>query len=390
MRLRPREGRRSDAVQTIYLDFNTTTPLAPSVLEAMQPFWSEYFLLPGQDHQAGRAVCEGLDRAREGVAELLQCDSFELVFTDGGTEANNLAVLGQAGRHRGGHVLVSVLEHESVRFAADVLTRRGWQVETFPCRSDGLVDPQEVVDRLRPKTRLVCLQAANPVLGTLQPVGEVADACHRVGVPLHCDATQLFGKVPIDIQRLRADTLAISGHKFYGPKGTGALYVRRGMALQPTRFGESREMGLRPGTENVTGWVGLGAAAALSARAVGEAADRLGELKERFIQQVRELIDPMVQVACEDSPCLPNTATLLLPLEAKRIQRAAHRLVVTTARSRVPADPMTRALAAVGCTNDQIEGAIRFSFGWTTSQDQVDRAAELLAEAWDREQYRLS
>lgn len=373
-----------DTVQPIYLDFNTTTPLAPSVQEAMQPFWSEHYLLPGQEHQGSRAIAEGLERAREGVAEMVGCDAFELVFTDGGTEANNLAVLGLAADGPAGHMLISELEHDSIWGAALSLERLGWTIEAVPCQRDGVVAAESVRERLRLDTRLVCLQAANPVLGTLQPVRQVADDCHARGVLVHCDATQMFGKLPVDIATLRADTLSISGHKYYGPKGSGALYVRRGLTVRPVRYGETREMGVRPGAENVPGLIGLGAASQLAARCATEASDRLAELTDRFVFRVRDIIDPLVEVACETSPRLPNTVTLLLPTEARQVQRAAGQLIVSTARSAAPADQMTRCLAAVGMSPHQIGGAIRISLGWTTSQEQVDRAADLLAEAWDQ------
>ncbi|WP_153555332.1 cysteine desulfurase family protein [Roseimaritima sediminicola] len=371
-------------MQPIYLDFNTTTPLAPSVQESMQPYWAEHFLLPDQEHHGSRAIAEGLERAREGVAEMIGCDAFEIVFTDGGTEANNLAVLGLATDCPPGHMLISELEHDSVWNAARSLQRAGWDIEAVPCGSDGVVVAEEFTVRLRTNTRLACLQAANPVLGTLQPVREVAEACHAEGVLVHCDASQMFGKLPVDISRLRADTLSISGHKFYGPKGTGALYVRRGLVVRPIRFGESREMGVRPGTENVPGLVGLGTAAQLAARCAVEAADRLSELTDRFVFRLRDTIDPAVEVACETSPRLPNTVTLILPTAAHHLQRVASPLIVATAQSAAPADEMTRCLAAIGMAPPQIRGALRVSIGWTTSQEQIDRAADLIAEAWDQ------
>ncbi len=217
----------------IYLDFNRTTPLAPSVLEAMGPYWSEHFLLPGQEHPQAHAVAESLEHARENLAGLLGCEAFEIVFTGGGTESNNLAILGVAARYSSGHMLVSALEHETVCDTAASLTKRNWQIDTVPCEPDGRIEPQRLAAMLRDDTRLVCLQAANSVLGTLQPVREVADRCHERGVPVHCDATQLFGKVDCQIAQLRADTVSISGHKFYGPKGTGACTC--GAAFRSTR-----------------------------------------------------------------------------------------------------------------------------------------------------------
>tara|TARA_R110002049_G_scaffold285698_2_gene466800 strand:+ start:5443 stop:6561 length:1119 start_codon:yes stop_codon:yes gene_type:complete len=367
----------------IYLDYNRTTPLAPSVLEAMQPYWATHFLLPGQEHPNAQAIGEAMEHAREGLALLAGCDPFEIVFTDGGTSANNLAILGQLQTQQPGHLLVSVLEHESVHAAAAHLGSKGWHIETFPCSVDGVIDPDHVASKMRDDTRLVCLQAANPVLGTIQPVRELADLCHRRGISLHCDATQMFGKLPVDVEQLRADTVSISGHKFYGPKGTGAVYVRRGLQLAPIQYGEPREMGLQSGAGNVPGYIGIGAAASLASRCSGDVADNLTEVRERLIEGLRAVVQPLPIALCEDAPRLPNTVAIEMPGEAKRLQRSARQLVMATARSNDPPDAITRVLRAIGRTDSQIGRTLCISLGWTTSRDQVDRSVEMLAEAWD-------
>ena len=367
----------------IYLDYNRTTPLAPSVLEAMQPYWATHFMLPGQEHPHAQAVSEALESAREGVAMLAGCDPFELVFTGGGTEANNLAVLGFLSEQEPGHVLVSELEHDSILGVAESLRRRRWRVELVPCQTNGVVDPEQFASRLQPDTRLACLQLANPVLGTLQPVRDVADLCHNRGVPLHCDATQVFGKMPVDVVQLRADTVSISGHKFYGPKGCGAIYVRRGLRLSPIAFGEPREMGLRPGAENIPGCIGLGAAATLAGRCSADASESLARLRDRFIQRVQEVVTPTPRVLCQDAARLPNTIAMEMPCDARQLQRAARTLVVATAQSDTPPDEMTRTLVAIGKSDVEIKRTVRVSLGWTSSSEQVDRAADLLAEACD-------
>lgn len=370
-------------MQPIYLDFNSTTPVAPSVLEKMQPFWAEHFLLPAQQHHDGHAVAEGLEEARQNVAAMLGCDAFEIVFTSGATEANNLAILGTHRSQAAGHVIVSALEHESVWRTTEWLAESGWSISVAEADTSGTVSGATIKQLLRPDTRLVCLQAANPVLGTLQPVREVADLCHARGVRLHCDATQLLGKSPSDVLQLRADTVAVSGHKMYGPKGTGALYVRRGIPLSPVMWGEQREMGLRPGAENVPGWIGLGAASMLAARCVPDACDNLAELRDRFVTRLRDLLGDTIEILCESQNRLPNTLTIQFSGDAQRIQAAAGRLVFLTARSASPADEMTRCLRAIGRTDGQIARTIRISLGWTTSREQVDRAAELLVDAAD-------
>ncbi len=370
-------------MSVIYLDFNRTTPLAPTALEAMQPFWATHFMLPGQEHPHAQAVSEALESAREGVAMLAGCDPFEIVFTGGGTEANNLAVLGLCRKRKPGHVLVSQLEHDSVLSAAMSLASEGWEIEVFPCEIDGVVDPNRLESLLRNDTRLVCLVAASAVLGTIQPVREVADICHNRGIPVHCDATQVFGKGSVDVTQWRVDTASISGHKFYGPKGTGALYVRRGLLLAPILYGETREMGLRPGAENIPGCVGLGAAASLAARCSADARDNLVQLRDRFIDGLRETMSPAPILLCELSQRLSNTLAIEMPGDAKRLQRNARQLVVATARSDSPADEFTRSLGAIRRNDAQTGRTIRVSMGWTTSREQADRAIQLLAEAWE-------
>ena len=367
----------------IYLDHNRTTPLAPSVLEAMQPYWSTHFMLPGQEHVHAQAISEALEQAREGVAMLAGCDPFEIVFTGGGTESNNLAIIGTLSQSASGHILVSTLEHESVTAAVDSFAEGPWEIETIPCDRNGWIDPEVVKKMLRPNTRLACIQAANPVTGTLQNTRDIADILHNQGVPFHCDATQVFGKVPFDVTQSRADTMAISGHKFYGPKGSGALYVRRGLQIAPIAYGEPREMGVRPGSENVTGCVGIGAAAKLASKCTADAQVNLLQLRERFISGLRCVIDPEPIIICEDTETLPNTVAIELPVEANLIQKSARELVIATALSNSPPDEMTRVLQAIGKSPEEIRRTARFSFGWTTSRDQIDQAVDLIAAAWD-------
>lgn len=349
----------------------------------MAPYWTEHFMLPGQEHPQAHAVGDALEVARQRVAQLVGCDAFEIVFTGSGTEANNLAVLGAMAERQPGHILVSALEHESVSEAANSLLSQGWEVESIPCQPCGLIDPQRVQDLLRPDTRLVCLQAANATLGTLQPVWEVADLCHQQGVAVHCDATQVFGKSALLASQLRADSIAISGHKFYGPKGAGALYRRRGYPMRAIQYGQSREMHLRPGPENMPAWIGLGAAAYLAHRCTADAATAMAQLRDRLAAGLEAILSRPLRVICEESPRLPNTLTIELPADAKRVQRAARELVLATSMTISPADEITRSLLAIGDDYRQISRTLRLSLGWTTSDDQIQRAIQCLAQALD-------
>jgi cysteine desulfurase len=370
-------------VSTIYLDFNRTTPVAPSVQEAMQPYWGHHFYLPNQQHPLAQAVNESLEQARESVSFLVGCDAFEVVFTGSGTEANNLAILGIAQDQSPGHILVAAIEHDSVISAVESLVKRGWQVESIPCDQFGRVDADSVAQRLRDETVLVCVQLANPVMGTVQPIRQIADVCHKRGVRLHCDATQAFGKIAVDAVTLGVDTMAMSGHKFYGPRGSGALYLRGGLELSPIAYGEMREMGLRPGPENVPAWVGMGVAASLVSRCIDEVEASFYELRERFINGLDSSLEGVVFLCPEDVLALPNTLCVQLPAVASKVQGLARQLVVRSAETDAPPDEMNRVLTAAGRSPGQIARTLQISLGWTTSREQIDRAVDMLADACD-------
>ena len=345
----------------------------------MDPYWSRHFLLPNQSHSHAQAIHEALEHAREGLAGMIGCEPFETVFTSGGTEANNLAIHGIFANKPPGHVLVSDLEHDSVAKACDALGP-DWVVEVFPSGLDGCIDPNEVQTRLREDSRLVCLQAASPILGTIQPVREIADLCHTRGVLVHCDATQVFSKVPHSLEALRADTISISGHKFYGPKGSGALYVRRGLELCPISFGEPREMGLRAGSENVPACIGLGAAAYLCGKCSSDVFDNLGELRDILANGLVKNI-PGAAVLCQDSIRLPSTLAIRLPIQASALRTRCRQLVFNSAQSEAPPDEMTRSLRAIGLADSEISRTATFSVGWTTSRDQIASAVEMISDA---------
>ncbi len=276
----------------VYLDHAATTPLDERVLEAMLPHLKERGGNPSSLHASGAAAREAIEAAREAVAAFLGASPGEIFFTSGGTEADNLALFGMAraaetsGKR---HVVVSAVEHAAVRESARRLEESGWEVSWIGVDEHGLVDPAELSAALRPDTALAAVMWANNEIGTVQPVEELADICAEREILFHADAVQSAGRVPIDVARTPVSTLAISGHKLYGPQGIGALYVRDGVALDPTLLGGGQERGLRSGTENVAGIVGLGMACQLASESLEGRVRHESRLRDRIISGVTEL-----------------------------------------------------------------------------------------------------
>ena len=278
----------------IYLDYNATTPIAPSVVEAMQPFLTEHHGNPSSSHSLGRACQEAVAAAREQMAMLLGCDEFEIVFTSCGTESNNLALKGLLMDElplTRGHLIISAIEHPAIVEPARFLARCGFDVTTVGCDSSGLVDPDDIDAAMRSDTRLVSIMHANNETGVVQPIRDISAICRRRDVLLHTDAAQSIGKLHVAVEELGVDLLTVAGHKLYAPKGIGALYVRRGTPLAPVQHGAGHEGGLRAGTENVPYIVGLGKAASLAAKAANETAPRIEALRDKLLRELRAGID---------------------------------------------------------------------------------------------------
>ncbi len=267
----------------IYLDYNATTPVAPEVADAMLPFLREHFGNPSSSHPYGRFAAQAVAQARSHVAALIGARDDEIIFTGCATEANNLALLGvaQALRSAKRHLVVSAIEHPAVLAPATHLEAEGWSLSVVPVDRFGLVSPDEVARAIRPDTALVSVMHANNEVGTIQPIAEIARITRARDVLLHTDAAQTAGKIGVDVDTLGVDLLTLAGHKFYAPKGVGALYVRRGTPLRSISFGAEHERGLRPGTENVPAIVGLGVAARLGRERLPQATARLRELRDR-------------------------------------------------------------------------------------------------------------
>lgn len=376
-------------MRLIYLDYNASTPVATSVREALWPFLGEHYGNPSSGHALGRGAHEAVEDAREQVAGMLGADREEIVFTSGGTESNNLAILGAVRRHApeaGAHVVISALEHPAVVQPVRALERLGYQVTLVGCSRPGVVLPESIAAAMRPNTVLVSVMHANNEIGTIQPIRAIADICHARGALLHTDAAQSIGKIAVDVRDLGADLLTVAGHKMYAPKGVGALYVKSGVALEPVMFGAAHEAGLRPGTENVPGIVALGKAAHLVARKWDEHSTRMEVLRDKLFARLLDGVGPRLLLHGAGAPRLPNTLSVSFPEVVARdmLSRIPELCASTGAACHSGTTTMSATLAAIGATPDQAAGMLRLSLGWSTTDEEIERAANLLLGAWEQ------
>jgi len=373
-------------VRQIYLDYNATTPIAPSVLEAMNPFLTGHYGNSSSAHALGRAATEAIADARSKVAGVLACDAEEMVFTSGGTEANNMAIKGVMFRYTPGdaHLIISQIEHPAIAVSAEFLQRMGYDVTEIACDADGVVQPEEVAAAIRPDTRLVSIMHANNETGVIQPINEISLLCKARNILFHTDASQSVGKVPTFVQDLGVDMLTMAAHKFYGPKGVGALYVKSGLSLEGLLHGGNQEGGYRAGTENTPYIVAMGQAAHLAVNGLDESSAGMARLRERLLKQLVEAI-PGIEVNGGEVDRLPNTLSLSFPNVngAEMLARLPELCASTGAACHSTGNIESTTLSAMGKSLPQIAGTIRLSCGWYTSQDEIDRAASLLIDAWE-------
>ena len=375
-------------MRQLYLDYNATTPIAPSVQEAMLPLLVEHFGNPSSNHAKGRAAAEAVEDARGHLAVLLGCDPDEIVFTSGGTESNNLALQGVLFRQApaaGGHLIISAIEHPSVAAPARFLERLGYDVTIVGVTGQGVVQPAAVRAAIRPDTRLVSVMHANNEVGTIQPLRQIAAICHEHEIPLHTDASQSVGKIGTLVDELEVDLLTVAGHKMYAPKGVGALYVRRGVEIEPTQHGAGHEAGLRAGTENVASIAGLGRAASLAAKSLDQARERLTLLRDRLWQQLVAEIGSRLVLHAALVERLPNTLSVAFPgVSGQELLARIPELCASTGSAcHSTGSSISPTLAAMGVTDEVARGTVRLSVGWQTTDDEVDRAASLLLGAWE-------
>ena len=366
----------------IYLDNNATTPVLPEVFEAMRPYFVEQFGNASSIHHHGQQTRAAVEDARESVAALLGCRTSEIVFTSGGTEADNLAIAGLVGP--GEHVITSSIEHHAVLLACKHMEEMGAEVTVLPVDGRGLVDPDDVRRALRSNTKLISVMMANNETGVLQPVEEIGRIAAEAGVCFHTDAVQAAGKVEIDVRRIGCDALSISGHKIHAPQGVGALCVRKGLRLQPLFYGGRHERSRRAGTENVPGIVGLGKAAQIAKEALDRRDDKkMAAMRDRLQQGILAQIEDAA-VNGDGAARVPNTCNIHfdhIDGEAMVIALDLKGLAVSTgaACSSGAIEP-SHVLVAMGLRADQARASIRFSLGKQTVAEDIDIALALVPE----------
>ena len=374
-------------MRQIYLDFNATTPVPPSVVEAMHPFFGEHYGNPSSSHAFGRAATEAIEDARMQVAALLGADQEEVIFTSGGTESNNLAIKGAMMAHgatAGGHIVISAIEHPAVSQPARFLERMGFDLTIVGCDQNGVVKPEMIEQALTSQTRLVSVMHANNEIGTIQPIKQISEICRGREILLHTDAAQTIGKVRSMIDELQVDLLTIAGHKVYAPKGVGALYVREGLELEPVLHGAGHEFGLRAGTENTPYIVALGKACLLAMRSVEEVSGRMCSLRDRMADHLGAAI-PDMKINGFHANRLPNTLSVVLPgINGNDLLRRCPEICASTGSAcHSGTEEVSPTLNAIGLSPDEAKSTLRLSVGWYTSEEEIDRAASLLIDAWE-------
>src|SRR4051812_7147267 len=379
--------------RSVYLDHAATTGVLPVVVEAMLPYFTEKYGNPSSVHAWGRAAHQGLENARRQVAGVLECRPREVVFTSGGTESDNLAVKGVAWAYRRGmfdnkqpsegpgHIIISAIEHHAILHSAEDLERHGFEVTVLPVDKYGMISPDDVAAAMRPDTALVSIMYANNEIGTIQPVREIADVAHSGGAIFHTDAVQAGGYLDLDVNRLGADLLSLSAHKFHGPKGVGVLYVRTNTPLMPQQHGGSQESRRRASTENVPGIVGLATALTRAHQNLGSETEYVRGLRDKIISGIQSRIED-VHLMGHPENRLPNNAnfciegvegeTMLLKLDMRGIGASSG--AACTSGSTEP----SHVLQALGVPRELAQGSLRLTTGIDNTPEDIDYALDVL------------
>jgi len=366
----------------IYLDHAATTPMRREVIEAMQPYLNQYFGNPSSLHHFGKEAASAINDAREKTAHMLGARPDEVVFVSGGTESDNLAVLGvaYANRDRGKHIITTQIEHYAVLEPCRFLEREGWRVTYLPVDRSGMVDPEDVREAMTDETVLISVMHANNEIGTIQPLNEIGAIAKERGVCFHTDAVQTFSHIPMQVDEIHADLLSFSGHKFYGPKGVGGLYVRKGTAIAPHLHGGYQEFRLRAGTENVAGIVGVGKAVQLATLEMDAQTAYITALRDRLVKSLLEIEG--IRLNGHPIHRLPNNINITVELvdgEAMLINLDFKGIAVSTGSSCTAAGKgPSHVLTAIGLSYEEARSALRITLG----KDNTEREIEYFLEVF--------
>jgi len=373
----------------VYMDHSATSPMLPEVLEAMSPFFTERFGNASSIHSYGRASKASVELARKHVSALIGAQAEEMVFTSGGTESDNLAIKGVAmhRNRRQGHLITTKIEHHAVLESCQFLAERGFEVTQLPVSAEGIVDPGEVERAIKEDTVLISVMTANNEIGTVQPIDEIGKIAHDHGALLHTDAVQAVGRLSIDVKRDNIDLLSLSGHKFNGPKGVGALFIRKGLEVDPILHGGGHERGRRSSTENVPGIVGLGKAAEIAKRDFVKVNETMKMLRDRIIEEIPEAV-PRSYLNGHRTKRLVNNAHFRFDFiegEALVLQLDLRGIAASTgsACSTGSVEP-SHVLLALGISPEQAHGSLRLTLGRENTNEDVDYLLEVLPEVVSR------
>ena len=376
-------------MRKVYLDNAATTALSPRVLEAMLPYFTQYYGNPSSVHAFGREAKQGLDKARDQVAKALHCEPSEVIFTGCGTESDNTVLLGVAQRYgdKGKHIITTNVEHHAILHTCEYLEKQGYSVTYLPVDQDGLVTAEQVAAAIRPDTILVSIMFANNEVGTIMPIQEIGAVCKEKGVLFHTDAVQAVGHIPVDVQAMHIDMLSLSAHKFHGPKGVGALYCRKGIRLPSYIMGGAQERGRRAGTENVAGIVGLGAAIQLATEQLEENRAKMTALRDRLMTGIQARISE-VKLNGHPTNRLPNNVNFSFEfIEGESIlinlDLAGIAVSSGSACSSGSLDP-SHVILALGVPEELAHSSIRFSLGRDTTEEDMEYTYKVLKETVDK------
>jgi cysteine desulfurase len=373
-------------MKRIYMDHAATTPVDPRVVEAMAPYFSEKYGNPSSLYSAAREAKMAMEEARAEIAALINAGPEEIIVTSGGTESNNLALKGTAFAKKKGHIVTSAIEHHAILHPLKWLEERGFKVTYLPVSEDGILDAESVADAIRKDTILISIMHANNEIGTIQPIGEIGNIAAERGIYFHTDAVQSVGKIPVDVEKMKIGMLSISSHKLYGPKGVGALYLRKGVKIDPLLHGGGHERKRRSGTENVSGIVGLGKACEISKKEMGKEGKRLTQLRDRLIKTVLKIENSWLNG--HPKKRLPGNAnfgfkfiegeSIILELDFNGIMANTGSACSTSSLK------PSHVLTAIGLRPEYTHGSLRATLGRQNTKEEVDYVIETLSKVVSR------